>query len=327
MSRCPVAFIDPLESIWGFHVHQELPEPLLPKALVVQQRCREYLLSRGVAVDHDDVMEAGYGPHLQCMWELRVESLPSRRAVLKELGEVVAFVAVNRAGLPAYVHPTRQDSGLPTIEELRQEGLLNQPQAVWFGARVPQFQEFFFNPPLTPHGDVADTRTQRVMPLEKREGLLRQGVEQWTAEGYPAPAVAPHDKLIRGFHVHVDFLEEQTALAYDVFDHLVTYLLEHGVRPSSTRLYGAGENGPHVQKGWEVKFEYRDAATTHDALGVTLGWLMCNRHGLNVFAHGVTWEEGDIAEELKAHREYAFFIGALPPLDLTFFVKRLPRRE
>lgn len=92
--------------------------------------------------------------------------------------------------------------------------------------------------------------------------------------------------------------------------------------PTSTRLYKEKENGPHLQRGWEVKFETSDPNILKN-IGIAIGWLMCNRQGLSVFIHPVTWKEGDHLEELTAHKHYAFFLGNLPELDLSFFEKKI----
>ncbi len=71
-----------------------------------------------------------------------------------------------------------------------------------------------------------------------------------------------------------------------------------------------------------MKFETKDS-TILSKIGIAVGWLMCNRQGLSVFIHPVTWEEGDHKEELKAHQEYSLFIGELPELDLCFFSNKI----
>ena len=47
-----------------------------------------------------------------------------------------------------------------------------------------------------------------------------------------------------------------------------------------------------------------------------------NRHLMAMFAHPVSWEEGDHDEELQAHEHFAFFLDHLPLLDLDFFRRR-----
>lgn len=132
----------------------------------------------------------------------------------------------------------------------------------------------------------------------------------------------PRDTLTRGFHIHLDFIDEQETLALAIFDRFLSYLLSEDLRPTSTRLYAPGENGPHVQRGWEVKFETRDPRIL-DRIGIAIAWLMCNRQNLSVFIHAVSWEEGDIAEELKAHERYSFSLGNSPELNLNFFSDQL----
>ncbi len=63
--------------------------------------------------------------------------------------------------------------------------------------------------------------------------------------------------------------------------------------------------------------------TILENIGVAVAWLMCNRQGLSIFMHPVTWEEYDYREELEAHEKYSFFLGELPDLDLTFFSNKI----
>ena len=318
-----IVWHNPEDRIWGFHVHQELPLEDLPASLVLQDQARSYLQGRGITIDNDDVIKAGYGPHLQHMWELRVESIPAPRMdVLKHLGAALSFVALNRGTRPAYVHPCMHDESLPVITQLRQEGETNQAEAVWFGEKVAQHQDFFFNPPLNVDGSVVDTRTSRLYATEDKAALLEQGLKQLS--GGDKSVVGPGDdpsKRVRGYHIHVDYMPGQEEVAFAVYDRLIIYLLERKLRPSSTRIYKAHENGPHNQAGWEVKFEYtdHDPSATTEIIGIPIGWLMCNRQGLPVFLHCVAWEEGDLPEELRSHTDYSFFIGNLPSLDFGFF--------
>src|SRR5579872_914998 len=157
---------DPETTLWGFHVHQELPDSDFAKSLVIQSACKAFLEKRGVIVDADDAISAGYGPHINPMWELRVESQKHR--VLEHMGEMISFLAINRSRLPAYIHPLMHDASLPDIEALKQEGETNQVNALWFGSRVAQQQDFFFNPPLTEEGTILDTRTTRVIHEAKK---------------------------------------------------------------------------------------------------------------------------------------------------------------
>jgi len=309
-------WIDPQERIWGFHVHQELPEAELGNMLNLQEECKKYLAQRGAIANKEDVIMGGYGPHLNPMWELRLENLP-RDSVLGHLGAAISWMCVNRAPMAsAYVHATMHDAKLPDILQLKDEGDTNQANQVWFGKKVDLLEDFFFNPPLTPKGNhIVDTRTSRVLTAEQKETFRKSG--------RPVQPKAPESVLIRGFHIHCDYESSEEARAMRVMDGLVMYMIHSGIRPSSTRLYEPRENGPHIMGGWEVKLEYRGGTTTIEKFGRAVGWLMCNREGLDFFMHGVSWEEGDHEEELLAHKEYFCFMGNLQPLDLTFFEKRI----
>eukprot|EP00759_Apiculatamorpha_spiralis_P053193 PhF_6_TR6124/c0_g1_i1/m.9056 len=196
---------DPREAIWGFHVHQELPEEYFSDMLQLQTATKQYLQTRGVTPDFEDVFRPGYGPHINPMWELRVERQP-KETVLEHFGAAVAFMAVNRGNFPsAYVHATMHDESLPGIQQLRQEGETNQKNAIWFGQRVTLKDDFFFNPPLTPEGAIVDTRTAHTLSVAERDEIR--------ARGKPIVYRKPEDVVIRGFHIHVDFQEADRAKA------------------------------------------------------------------------------------------------------------------
>jgi len=139
---------DPRAKIWGFHVHQELPIDDFPKALVIQNNCAEFLKRHDIPVDASDALEPGYGPHLDYMWELRVESI-SNDKVLEKLGLAISYMAINCFGLSAYIHPLMQDPILPEEMALAAEGRDNQANTLWFSHRVPQHQDFFLTRPRT----------------------------------------------------------------------------------------------------------------------------------------------------------------------------------
>lgn len=304
---------NPREKIWGFHVHQELPIEDFDKSLVTQKKCAEFLKIKNITVDADDVIKPGYGPHLDYMWELRVENLDDD--VLEKMGLAISYMAINRFGLSAYIHPLMQDRTLSTEDALAAEGRDNQANALWFGYRVAQDQDFFFNPPKDSQNKIIDTRTSRIMSSEERNKLFRNGLKKLNNPSFQDPK-----KIItNGFHIHMDYYPEQENLARMIFDQFLIFLLGENLRPTSTRLYRPRENGPHIQGGWEVKFE-TDDPTILSHIGIAIAWLMCNRQGISVFMHPVTWQSGDDVEELKAHEQYAFFLGDLPELDLGFFV-------
>lgn len=307
---------DPRKKVWGFHIHQELPLEDFTKALVTQSHCSTFLKEHQILIDNDDVIKPGYGPHLDYMWELRVESTTDN--VLEKMGLAISYMAINRFGLSAYIHPLMQDPSLPAAEGLAVEGRDNQANALWFSYRVPQDQNFFFNPPRDQHNQIIDTRSSRILTTNEKKALREIGLNKLDKQFFHSPA-----KIINnGFHIHMDFTDQESELALRVFDQFLIFLLSENLRPTSTRLYGPRENGPHVLGGWEIKFETRDKNILMK-IGVAIAWLMCNRQGLSVFMHPVTWEEGNHREELKAHKEYAFFLGYLPELDLRFFSNKI----
>ncbi len=307
---------DPRKKIWGFHLHQELPLEDFSKALVVQKNGAEFLKNNNIPVDNDDVTRPGYGPHIDYTWELRVETLSENS--LEKMGLAITYMALNRFGLSAYIHPLMQDTSLSDEESLAEEGHENEGNALWFGYRVQQNLDFFFNPPKDDHGQIIDTRTSRILSREEKEELYTLGVNKLHDPCF----LNPFEKIINGFHIHMDVSDDEEALALTVFDKFLIFLLGENLRPTSTRLYGPGENGPHVFGGWEVKFETKHKEVL-EKIGIAIGWLMCNRQGLSVFMHPVTWEEGDHQEELKAHKEYSFFLGEMPALDLRFFSDKI----
>lgn len=307
-----IEWVDPREKIWGFHVHQELPVEDFSLALMIQEECSHFLQSQGIAIHSDDAIKPGYGPHLNYMWELRVEN----DNPLEQMGLALSYMAINRFGLSAYIHPLMHDPFLPAEAALIAEGRDNQANILWFSRRVEQNQDFFFNPPKDGSNKIIDTRSPRILSKKEKNEFYSRGKKV-------KPSSAFHDpfsKIINGFHIHMDFTEKEKMLALAVFDSFLLFLLKTGLRPSSTRLYGPGENGPHVQGGWEVKFDMSNKQILKQ-IGVAIGWLMCNRHHLTIFTHPVTWIEDDHAEELKAHAEYSMFMGELPELDLNFFRK------
>ena len=312
----PIEWINPRQKIWGFHVHQELPFADFAKALVIQEQCAHFFRAQHIPIDADEALAPGYGPHLNYLWELRVESANSE--VLEKMGLAIAFMAVNRCGLSAYLHPLMHDPSLPEIAALAAEGRESQANTVWFTHKVAQNRDFFFHPPLDTNQKIMDTRSCRILINTEIEHLIDRGNQQLAK----TPFFDPFQLIVNGFHIHVDFTPEKQPLAELVFAAFMAFLNQEQLIPSSTRWYAEGENGPHLQRGFEVKF------TTNDRnmlarIGIAIGWLMCNRQGLAIFMHPVTWEEGDHTEELYAHQHYSFFIDAMPPLNLGFFSDKI----
>lgn len=311
-----IQWVNPREKIWGFHVHQELPLTDFASSLVTQEMCSAFLQDNKIPIDASDAIKPGYGPHLDYMWELRVESL--KQNVLEKMGLAISYMAINRFGLSGYIHPLMQDTTLSEEKALLVEGQENQPNAIWFSYRVPQMQAFFFNPPMDNNNKIIDTRTSRVMSKVEINQLKTLGLGNLNKSNFRHPK----DEIIRGFHIHMDYESFQEAVALSIFDNFLIYLSSENMIPTSTRVYGPKENGPHILGGWEVKFETQDRKIL-EKIGVAIGWLMCNRQNISVFMHPVTWKEGDFEEELKAHKEYSFFLGYLPDLDLRFFSNKI----
>lgn len=310
-----ITWKDPREKIWGFHIHQELPLAEFDRALVIQSHCQEFLESRGVNINDTDSMKPGYGPHLTHIWDLRVEHDTDP---LEKMGLAISYLAINRFGLSAYIHPLMTNRELKGEQALFAEGSENQKNILWFTYAVDHYQEFFFNPPKDAAGKIVDTRRPRIMSQAEKDILYKTGHEKLKDKTF----LDPYQTITDGFHIHMDYTLDEEDLALTIFDHFIKFLLEIDMRPTRTRLYEPFKNGPHIQHGWEVKFE----AVSPDILrkiGIAVGWLMCNRHSLPIFLHPVTWREGDRAAELKAHEDYAMFIGKLSPLNLDFFRKLL----
>lgn len=312
MMRNNLNWYNPREILWGFHVHQELPLNEFAKALVTQKNCVHFLQQQNIPINNDDCLQPGYGPHLDYMWELRVES--AREYVLEKLGLAISFMAVNRFNLSGYIHPLMHDAALPEFEALAAEGYYNQTNALWFGYKVPQNQDFFFNPPRDKDNKLVDTRTPRILSLADKAALLHLGMSNMDTSS----TNDPYQIILNGFHIHMDYVEHDAPLGALIFDKFISFLFEEQIAPTSTRFYAPDENGPHILGGWEVKFETSDWVIL-EKIGVAIGWLMCNRQGLPVFMHPVTWVEGDYREELKAHERYSFFLGHMPELNLRFF--------
>ncbi len=308
MNNLNQEWLDPKTHIWGFHCHQELPLSQLGDALVIQKCTATFLKQHGVKIDAADAFKPGYGPHLQHMWELRIESAGTD--AVNQLGLAASYMAINRSGLNGYIHPLRHDPNLP--EDLETEGRLNQTGTLWLTEKVPQNQDFFFNPPRDKNNQIIDTRSARVMSKREKNKLISKARNL----EFRDPA-----KAIDGYHIHVDFEEKDREFALQAFEQFKKYLSANKIGPFHSDTYQAGTNGPHVLPGWEVKFRNNGAQMFHN-IGTAIGWLMCNRQNLPVYIHPVTWSKGGVDEIVKAHADYALFLGDLPPLNLAFFTDR-----
>lgn len=304
--------VDPSSKIWGFHVHQEVTFEDFAKALVIQNRCKQFLEEHGVKIDFDDAIKPGYGPHLNYMWELRVESLQSD--ILGKLGLAAAFMSINHCGLGAYIHPLMHNPNLE--EDLLTEGLENQGNIIWFGKKIEQNTQFFFNPPRDSENQVIDTRSSRILSIEERVQLIKKGEMELAQYQFRNP----FKFITKGFHIHLDFDELNEVKSLRINNQFLEFLNSKKIEITSHSIYKAKENGPHLFAGWEVKFEREDKTVFFD-FGHALGWLMCNRQSMPIFSHPVTWKSGETIKEYEAHEQFAFFIDKLPPLDLSFFLQ------
>lgn len=303
-------WINPYSKVWGFHIHQELPFEQFHRALVIQKYCQQFLTAHGVYINDTDSMQPGYGPHLAYIWDLRVEKDPV--ATLRKLGLAISFMVINRFNLSAYIHPLMHDKDRK--DDFDTEGRFNQGNILWFGYKVPHYQDFFFNPPRDQHNHIIDTRTPRIIAKYDIEKLLALGEESLKETDF----ADPFEIITNGYHIHLDYTREQEKTALLVLENFIAFLFTEGMHPTNIRIYEPKVNGPHVKRGWEVKFLTADKEILYN-IGIITAWLMCNRRGLPIMIHPVTWKDGDIKEELKAHRDYTMFIDELPELDLSFF--------
>ena len=142
------------------------------------------------------------------MWELRVES--AKYNILEKMGLAISYMAINRFGLSAYIHPLMHDPFLPKEEALRAEGHQNQANTLWFSHKVPQNQDFFFNPPKDQHNQIIDTRTARIISEREKEAFAGRALNK-EHQSFKDPSLI----ISNGFHIHMDFSNENEALALD----------------------------------------------------------------------------------------------------------------
>ena len=105
---------------------------------------------------------------------------------------------------------------------------------------------------------------------------------------------------IKGYHAHVYF--DATTLAR------ARALCEQAAQLFGVRMGRVHERpvGPHPD--WSCQLAFGP-----ELIGVVLPWLALNRNGLVVFMHP---ETGD---DLRDHTEYAIWMGAIRPLNLSMF--------
>lgn len=306
----------PTNKIWGCHFHMEVDKEDFPRALVINEAFLKYLNKEKIVPDTVGFFQPGYGAHKKYMWEVRLET--SDPQLLEKMGKGALWLAMNRGKLGAYIHPLTHDS---TKLDLKTEGDDHADRTLEMGVVHPLDMQFFYDPPIDGKtGKLVDTRTpNEISPLE---------VSQMKALGWNnAKEIRwkdPREALVNGFHIHVDFTPDKQASAMKVYGAFMQFLQSQNLHPTSTRVYKPKENGPHQLAGWEVKFEKNDEEVMK-IMGIALGWLMLNRDGNSVFVHPVTWHEGDVEAEIKAHADYGMVLGKIPPLDLSFFLKHKGR--
>ena len=292
-------WIDPKERIWGFHCHQELPFEQFPDALVIQQQCARYLAENGIDCTSAAFLP-GYGPHLLNMWELRVETAST--GVLQKLGLAASFLTVNRFGLSGHIHPLMHDAGMD--DDLKIEGVFNQPNALWFGYKVEQNQNFFFEPPRDNQGRVEDTRSPRI--------LSQSQIVEIAARATPSLAFRDPANVIKdGFTVSVDFGDsgKEKTLALEVCDAFLSYIAADGLRVSETNVFTSGQRCGLPNGGWEVQLDGSNENTISE-VGVSISWLMCNRNGLNVsLCPRIRSTGSPETDDANSRSQYGSFVG------------------
>jgi len=185
------------------------------------------------------------------------------------------------------------------------------------GSQAPLNLNFFYNPPIEKNsGKIQDTRTPNEISNKEQDELLESSEKELSEIQF----TDPYKALVKGFHIHVDFIPAHQRRAMAVHNSFLQFLKEHSLKFTSHSIYSANSNGPHLLSGWEVKFETADPKVMK-VIGRAISWLMLNRDNLPVFIHPVTWQEGDVQAEIKAHKEYGMYMGNITPLDLTFFEK------
>lgn len=305
--------------IWGAHFHMDVAPTEVSKAIVIQQKFIEFLASEQITPSHTEistpsagVFKPGYGPHKLHMWEVRLEKERQER-VLEDLGVGATWLALNRNGLRAYVHPMTYNAQCLDLETEAED----HERSLWIGGQSELNLDFFYNPPRDPStGSIKDTRTPNWISSAEQEKIITAN----SNEARKLAFVNPRKVLVNGFHIHVDFTPEQKEKALAVYALFLKYLEANNLVPTSTTTYEAGKNGPHILAGWEVKFETANPDVMK-VVGKAIGWLMLNRMDLPVFIHPVTWKEGDVEAEVKAHQDFGMSLGKQPPLDLGFFTK------
>ena len=113
---------------------------------------------------------------------------------------------------------------------------------------------------------------------------------------------------LAGYHIHIYFTLEQTAVAESIRELMLRELsVIEGAGPVRNRPVG-----PHPLPMFEAWFQ-------PDAIAEVLPWILKNRQGLAVLIHPIT------GDDYQDHAEHAVWIGQALPLNLEF-LKEITRR-
>lgn len=106
---------------------------------------------------------------------------------------------------------------------------------------------------------------------------------------------------IRGYHSHV-YYDAATLDQARILCETAARMFEIDMGRMHERAIG-----PHPD--WSCQLSYHP-----DLLAQVLPWLAMNRNGLVIFTHPVT------GDDLRDHRDYAIWMGAVRPLKLDMFI-------
>lgn len=110
-----------------------------------------------------------------------------------------------------------------------------------------------------------------------------------------------HTTAIQGYHSHVYF----DAQSYQQALELCTRAAQTFPAVRMGRMHERPV-GPHPD--WSCQLSY-----PAELLNEVLPWLAMNRNGLVIFTHPIS------GDDLRDHRDYAIWMGAVRPLDLSIF--------
>ncbi|QLF93482.1 DOPA 4,5-dioxygenase family protein [Pseudomonas sp. ABC1] len=111
------------------------------------------------------------------------------------------------------------------------------------------------------------------------------------------------DVRVRGYHAHVYFDADSLEQARS--------LCEEAARQFPLRMGRVHQQpvGPHPD--WSCQLAFRA-----ELFAQVIPWLMLNRQGLTILIHPIT------GNDLRDHRDYPMWMGAMRPLDLSVLSDR-----